>query len=107
MGFGLLLLGYFMTTLMALNRLGGVFRFAGFIFVLIASKKLSQYNRSFFSLMICSIAMLAVSALGAFDDVTGFLYEYALIPSQFVSQSVSNIFSAVEAFFDFAFTALL
>lgn len=107
MGFGLLLLGYFVANLMAFNRLGGLFRLVGYIIILIASKKLSQYNRSFIFLMICSGVMIAFSTLLAFRDVTAFLYEYALIPTQIFPSVTSDIFNAIRTFFDLVYTAVL
>lgn len=107
MGFGLLFLGYFVANMMALNILGGLFRFVGYIIVLIAAKKLMQYNHRFNSLLLSSIAMVAVSALGAFGDVTSFLYKYALIPTPILNQAIVDILSATRMFLDFIFTAVL
>ena len=49
----------------------------------------------------------ALSAFGAFIDVSTFLYNYALIPMQIIGQYLSNIFSAVSLLFNLAFTAIL
>ena len=107
MGFGMLLIGYFIANMMALNVLGGIFRVGGYLLVLFAAKKLSQYDRSFISLMMCSIAMIAVSGIGAFSDISAFLYKYALISSPIIAQSVVDIFTAIRMFLDLVFTALL
>ena len=75
MGFGLLLVGYFTATIMSLNTLGGVFSFVGFLMMLIAAKKLMEYDRNFILLLVSSVIMLTLSALVALGDVSAFLYK--------------------------------
>lgn len=107
MGFGLLLVGYFTATMMSLNSLGGVFRLIGYVFILIAAKKLSEYNRSFLFLLAASVIMTAFSAVGALSDVSAFLYNYLLIPSPIISSNISDMLQNVKIFLDFIFTAIL
>ena len=63
MGFGILLFGYFITTMMPIPLsmllpidLTGFIRMIGYIVVIIAAKKLSEYNSSF--------GMLVISYMG-------------------------------------------
>ena len=80
MGFGILFLGYFATTMMSipLSRilpidLGGVVKLLGYILIVVAAKKLSDYNKGFSSLIASSGLMGLISALEGFMDVTVFL----------------------------------
>ena len=107
MGFGLLLVGYFTATMMSLNSLGGVFRLIGYILVIIAAKKLSDYNRSFLFLLGGSVIMTAFSAVGALSDVSAFLYNNLLISAPIVSTAVSDMLPSIRLFLDLAFTAVL
>ena len=53
MGFGLLFVGYFMTTLMSLNHFGAFFKLLGYIITLISALKLKKYNKDeFLTLMV-------------------------------------------------------
>ncbi len=82
MGFGLLFFGYFAATLMSINQVGFVARLVGYIIVIIASCKLSKYNRSFNALTLSAVPMLAVSVLLAIGNVSELLYDALLIQSQ-------------------------
>ena len=80
MGFGLLFLGYFATTMMSipLSRmlpidLGGFVKLLGYILIIIAAKKLVEYSAGFMSLVASSSLMACISAFEAFVDVTAFL----------------------------------
>ena len=64
MGFGILLFGYFITTMMPIPLsmllpidITGFIRMLGYIVVIIAAKKLSEYNSSFKMLVISSFIM--------------------------------------------------
>ena len=64
MGFGLLFLGYFATTMMSipLSRmlpidLGGFVKLLGYILIIIAAKKLVEYSAGFMSLVASSSLM--------------------------------------------------
>ena len=80
MGFGLLFLGYFATTMMSipLSRmlpidLGGFVKLLGYILIIIAAKKLVEYSAGFMSLVASSSLMACISAFEAIVDVTAFL----------------------------------
>ena len=80
MGFGILFLGYFATTMMSipLSRmlpidLGGIVKLVGYILIIIAAKKLSDYNEGFVKLLPSSLVMVLISAFEGFLDVTVFL----------------------------------
>lgn len=80
MGFGILFLGYFATTMMSipLSRmfpidLGGIVKLVGYILIIIAAKKLSDYNEGFMKLIPSSCLMVLISAFEGFLDVTVFL----------------------------------
>lgn len=80
MGFGLLFLGYFATTMMSipLSRLlpidlGGFVKLLGYILIIIAAKKLSDYNKGFMILISSSSLMGLISGFESFMDVTIFL----------------------------------
>ena len=47
MGFGIMVFGYFITYIMALNTYGVYFRFAGYLMMAYSAKKLSEYESSF------------------------------------------------------------
>ncbi len=82
MGFGLLFIGYFVATLMSINKVGFIARLVGYVLVIIASRKLSKYNRSFGILTISGLLMLAVSVMLALSDVSKLLYNALLISRQ-------------------------
>ena len=82
MGFGLLFLGYFATTMMSipLSRmlpidLGGFVQLSGYVLIIIAAKKLVEYSAGFVSLVASSSLMACISAFEAFVDVTVFLLD--------------------------------
>ncbi len=108
MGFGLLFIGYFVATLMTMNAAGAFIRMLGCSIILIASTKLSKYNRSFMYLTLSSAAMIIISAFVAAADVTSFLYEQLLINTNPLSGAYANICSYINFAVSFVFnTALL
>lgn len=80
MGFGILLIGYFATTMMSIPLsgmlpidFGGFVKLLGYILIIIAAKKLLEYSQSFKALIASSALMAAISGFEAFIDVTVFL----------------------------------
>lgn len=80
MGFGLLFLGYFATTMMSIPLsgllpidLGNIVKMIGYFVIIIAAKKLSEYHDSFKSLMLSSALMVGISAFAAFFDLSYFI----------------------------------
>jgi hypothetical protein len=92
MGFGILFLGYFATTMMSipLSRmlpidLGGFVKLLGYILIIIAAKKLSDYNSSFKALIVSSAFMMCISAFESFTDITLFLADNQIAVLPFVN----------------------
>ena len=80
MGFGILLFGYFITTMMPIPLsmimpidLSGFVRLIGYIVVAMAAKKLSEYNSIFRMLVISSYVMAVISAFEGLVDLGLFL----------------------------------
>ena len=107
MGFGLLFIGYFMTVMMSLNVLGGLFACAGYIMIIFASRKLSQYDGSFKLLLASSAVMTAICSLVAFCEVSSLLYRYLLIPSPIVSEEVYNVLLIIRVILELFFVAIM
>lgn len=85
MGFGILFLGYFATTMMEIPLsmilpvdLGGVVKLLGYVLIIIAAKKLFEYNSTFKSLIVSSFLMACISSFEALVDITVFLDEYQI-----------------------------
>ena len=92
MGFGILFFGYFATTMMSipLSRLlpidlGGIVKMLGYILIVIAAKKLSQYNSGFKTLIATSSVMIGISVLEAFVDVSVFLTDNQIVALPFAN----------------------
>jgi len=107
MGFGLLLVGYFTATIMSLNICGGVFAFIGYLMIVFASKKLSQYNRSFLYLLFASVVLLLLSAAIAVYDVSALMYRHLIISIQPISYYAADILMKIRLFLELGFTAIL
>ena len=80
MGFGILFFGYFITTMMSipLSRLlpidlGGLVKLIGYILIVVAANKLSDYNSGFKSLTLSSMLMAGISAVQFFFDICTFI----------------------------------
>ena len=86
MGFGILLFGYFITTMMPIPLsmllpidLSGFIRMLGYIVVIMAAKKLREYNSSFGMLVISSLIMTVISAIEGFVDLGLFLVNNQIV----------------------------
>ena len=99
MGFGILFLGYFATTMMSipLSRMlpidfGGVIKLVGYILIIIAAKKLSEYNLGFKTLIASSSLMAIISAVESIVDISVFLSDnqIAVLPFSGVINYISN-----------------
>ena len=73
MGFGIMVFGYFITYIMALNTYGVYFRFAGYLMMAYSAKKLSEYESSFVWSEYTSLALSLMSAARIFADFTQLL----------------------------------
>lgn len=92
MGFGILFLGYFATTMMSipLSRmlpidLGGCIKLLGYILIIIAAKRLSEYNYGFKTLVVSSALMACISAFEAFVDISIFFVDNQILALPFAS----------------------
>ena len=86
MGFGILLFGYFITTMVPIPLsillpidITGFIRMLGYILVIIAAKKLSEYNSSFGMLVISSIIMAIISAIEGIVDFALFFVNNQIV----------------------------
>ena len=82
MGFGILFFGYFATTMTTIPLarllpidLSGIVKVFGYILIIIAAKKLCEYNVSFKTLMASSAFMALVSLFEAAVDISTFLVD--------------------------------
>ena len=82
MGFGILFFGYFATTMTTIPLarllsidLSGIAKLFGYILIIIAAKKLCEYNSSFKTLMVSSSLMALISFFEAAIDVSVFLVD--------------------------------
>ena len=107
MGFGLLLVGYFTASIMALNSFGGVFRLIGYAISCYSARKLSQYSRSFLFLLCVSIIEVAFSVFCAINDVSAFMYNNLLIVAPVFDAAVSGALPYLKIIFDFIFVAVM
>ena len=80
MGFGLMFLGYFATTMMSIPLsglleidLGGLAKCIGYILIAISAKKLTEYHSSFKTLIASSSLMALISAAEAVVAILSFL----------------------------------
>ena len=106
MGFGILFLGYFITTMMSIPLSGllpidlsGVVKLLGYIVIAIAAKKLSEYHSSFKTLIASSLIMSVISAFDAFIDVSCFLTENQIVSLSFAKWVDNTMMVDYVAFF--------
>ena len=102
MGFGLLLIGYLITYIMALNPFGAAFRVLGYILIAYAGYKLSAYEGKFRLTCVTS----SVLALLSVFDTAQLVCEKLLIQSVFTGIFVQVMFY-IEALFVFALQIVL
>ena len=103
MGFGWLLIGYFVATVMTLNPIGAGIRVLGYGLIAFAGKKLEQYHRSFLWMTVGACAMLAVSASLAISDLNDFLYGNLWINIRLISDTGRTWIGYIEKVFSFFF----
>ena len=70
MGFGIMVFGYFITYIMALNTYGAFFRFAGYLVMAYGAKKLCEYQSDFVWCEYSSMVLVIMSALRIVSDST-------------------------------------
>ena len=103
MGFGILFLGYFATTMMSipLSRmlpvdLGGFIKLFGYILIIIAAKKLSDYNGGFMKLIPSTCLMALISAFEGFldrlPDLDMYTHKYTHIHTHIYNDNISYFY---------------
>ena len=107
MGFGLLLMGYFLGMVMSLNIFGAFFRLAGFALAAYAARKLSDYHKGFSFLTLASIISVAVSALGAISSLSAFLYDNMIIAEKLIGDGLATAFGYARYGAELVFTVAL
>jgi hypothetical protein len=107
MGFGLLLMGYFLGMVMSLNIFGAFFRLAGFALAAYAARKLSDYHKGFSFLTLASMLSVAVSVLGAISSLSAFLYDNMIIAEKLISDGLATAFGYARYGAELVFTVAL
>jgi hypothetical protein len=107
MGFGLLLMGYFLGMVMSLNIFGAFFRLAGFALAAYAARKLSDYHKGFSFLTLASIISVGVSVLGAISSLSAFLYDNMIIAEKLISDGLATAFGYARYGAELVFTVAL
>lgn len=98
MGFGILLFGYFITTMVPIPLtmllpidISGFVKMLGYVLVIIAAKKLSEYNSSFGMLVVSSFIMSVISAFDGIVDLGLFL-----TTNQIVDLPFANVLKLIQ-----------
>lgn len=107
MGFGLLLMGYFLGMVMSLNIFGAFFRLAGFALAAYAARKLSDYHKGFSFLTLASMLSVAVSVLGAISSISAFLYDNMIIAEKLIGDGLATAFGYARYGAELIFTVAL
>lgn len=107
MGFGWLLIGYFVATVMTLNPIGSLIRVIGYGVVGFAAKKLNEYHRSFRWVIVGACAMLAVSACLAVSDVSDYFYQNLWLDARLISESGRTAIGYIEKILSFFFNGAM
>jgi hypothetical protein len=107
MGFGLLLMGYFLGMVMSLNIFGAFFRLAGFSVTAYAARKLSDYHKGFSFLTLASIISVGVSVLGAISSLSAFLYDNMIIAEKLIGDGLATAFGYARYGAELVFTVAL
>ena len=107
MGFGLLLMGYFLGMVMSLNIFGAFFRLAGFALAAYAARKLSDYHKGFSFLTLASMLSVGVSVLGAISSLSAFLYDNMIIAEKLIGDGLATAFGYARYGAELVFTVAL
>ena len=107
MGFGLLLMGYFLGMVMSLNIFGAFFRLAGFTLATYAARKLSDYHKGFSFLTLASMLSVGVSVLGAISSLSAFLYDNMIIAEKLIGDGLATAFGYARYGAELVFTVAL
>ena len=96
MGFGWLFIGYFATTFMTLNPAGSAIRLVGYGVILMAVWKLRRYHRAFDWAAVGTALMLLIAASLALSDLSGWLYDYALLSFRLIPEGAETVIGYAE-----------
>lgn len=103
MGFGVMLIGYFITYVMALNTYGVFFRLVGYLVICRAAFRLLEYDKKFVLPFYLSALLSALSTLEAAD----FLYQLVAITPNATVELISDIVGYADVVAVFVFHAAL
>lgn len=107
MGFGWLLIGYFIASVMSINIFGSFFKVVGFSVAAFGAKKLSEYHKSFLFLLAASALAIALSVCTSVATASDFLYKNLIIPQPLVSESLSALFVYLRAAGELLFNVIM
>ena len=108
MGFGLLLIGYFIVTFMSFNPIGTMIRLLGYGMILLALKKLRLYHGFFLFALWGCLLMILVSVCSVGIELNTLLYESMLVHRNFAEIPwIQSALSYAEQVASFVFHALL
>ena len=106
MGFGIMFFGYFATTMMSIPLssllpidLSGLIKCVGYVLIMIAAKKLTEYHFGFKPLIASSLIMAVISAFKAFIDITVFLNTNQIVAAPFAEWMKNAIIIDYVSFF--------
>lgn len=98
MGFGLLFIGYVITFISSLNPFGVYIRAFGSILVLLATRKLRQYNSFFKYPLYISFVFIALNFAAVITSILDFMYEIMLMSSNLVPAVLDTSLMYLNAF---------
>ena len=97
MGFGMMLVGYLITYVVALNTYGAAFRLLGYAIMAYAAYKLASYEGKFKLVLCAAIANVISSVLGVAQLVCKFLYDNMLTSVNPFGERYVLVMTYVEA----------
>lgn len=107
MGFGLLLIGYLITYIVALNTYGAAFRLLGYIVIAYAAFKLSEYERKFRLTAYVSAALALLSAISTAQFICEHLYDNMILSSNPFGGVFATVMPYIDAIGVFALQLVL
>ena len=107
MGFGLLFVGYFVSTFMTINAFGSLIRVVGYGIILASVLRLRQYHRAFHWMGFGTLGMLLFSLLLAFSDASAFFYEMLWIDWRLFTDETTVILGYAEQGISLVFHSLM
>ena len=93
MGFGVMLIGYFITYVMALNTYGVFFRLIGYMVICRAALRLLEYDKKFVYPFYISVLLTALSAL----ESANFVYRLVALTPNATVELLANTVGYIDA----------